>query len=566
MAHFRLTVWLVVAAGLVLLPGSEVWAVDIWRGEPLGPVEKNKSASTFAPSQHPRSAAYAEGGLLSYDSGPAVYFPQAAVAGSFWAVRFAPLQSCSLTAIGIYSAGSPGQVRIHILADSLGFPGTDLTNPFSAELSGDLTDQIIYLPAPVDVGSGNFYVAIELVAGGAPYVAGDGDGGSGHSIYLTPGGSWGSLAATDFVIRAQVAYYGPDLIPPSVAFNPPDAAFADEGLPVSAQLSDLSGISEAAVHYSANGAAWSAIPLSASGRDYSAVIPTPAAGSKLRYFIEAKDGAAAPNVTLTPRTGSQNPFEVPVYPGRQIKYDDGSAEEFFVAGYASGDNRFAVRLTPLVYPAQIYSLRVFVNDTTGFFLSLLADSNGLPGRLLSGPWKVSLGAPGNGWAECTLPEGSRPVVKEGSLFAVVQWRTDSPETPGVGADGNLPDGRSFFYAGSAGWKSWVYDDWMVRAAYVTALAANRPLGFSLEQNVPNPFNPSTEIRFRLEQPGKVDLAVFNVLGQKVKTLLSGSFSGGEHSVTWDGRDERGTALSSGVYFYRLRTENSVVTRKMVLLK
>src|SRR3972149_1801965 len=71
---------------------------------------------------------------------------------------------------------------------------------------------------------------------------------------------------------------------------------------------------------------------------------------------------------------------------------------------------------------------------------------------------------------------------------------------------------------------------------------------------------------RLEKPLKGELAVYNVLGHKVKTLASGSFSGGEHAVVWNGRDERGEPLSSGVYFYRLVAETLVQTRKMVLIK
>jgi len=137
----------------------------------------------------------------------------------------------------------------------------------------------------------------------------------------------------------------------------------------------------------------------------------------------------------------------------------------------------------------------------------------------------------------------------------------------VGADGALPDGRSLFYTRTDGWKSWVYNDWMVRASYTVSKAGqNLPSRFALEQNFPNPFNPSTEIRFRLEHSSTVELAVYNVLGQKIKTLASGSFPEGEHSVTWNGRDGLGSSLSSGVYFYRLRAENRVFTRRMVLIK
>jgi hypothetical protein len=288
----------------------------------------------------------------------------------------------------------------------------------------------------------------------------------------------------------------------------------------------------------------------------------------VRYFIEVRDGASAPNLAFSPPDGLQAPYELPVYAGRQIKYDDGTAEDFFVADYRFDDNRFAVRLTPEVYPAQLRSLRAYVNDTARFYFSVWSDSGGLPGRLLSGPWQAGLEETGTGWVNFELPAANRPVVEKGDFFLVVQWSASSPAQPGVGADGALPDGRSFFYTGSGGWKSWIYDDWMLRASYVAVKTAaeNRPVKFSLEQNVPNPFNPSTEIRFRLEQPLIAELAVYNVLGQKIKILVAGNLAEGEHATIWDGRDERGQTLSSGVYFYRLRTENWILTRRMVLIK
>jgi hypothetical protein len=88
----------------------------------------------------------------------------------------------------------------------------------------------------------------------------------------------------------------------------------------------------------------------------------------------------------------------------------------------------------------------------------------------------------------------------------------------------------------------------------------------LEQNSPNPFNPTTAIRFSLGSRENVTLAVYDLGGRLVRTLASGSREIGSHTVTWDGRDNAGRPVSSGVYFYRLDAGKFSDTRKMVLLK
>lgn len=89
---------------------------------------------------------------------------------------------------------------------------------------------------------------------------------------------------------------------------------------------------------------------------------------------------------------------------------------------------------------------------------------------------------------------------------------------------------------------------------------------ALEQNRPNPFNPSTTIRFVLPERGHVSLVIYDSSGRKVRSLLDEMGGDGAHEVTWDGRDDRGGAQSSGVYFYRLQTGKHIESRKMVLLK
>ncbi|MBN4072385.1 T9SS type A sorting domain-containing protein, partial [bacterium AH-315-F03] len=93
-----------------------------------------------------------------------------------------------------------------------------------------------------------------------------------------------------------------------------------------------------------------------------------------------------------------------------------------------------------------------------------------------------------------------------------------------------------------------------------------PNSFSLSQNYPNPFNPSTKILFSLGSESAVTLVVYDVLGRTVTTLAQGNFVAGTHEVFWDGSDSHGSVVASGVYFYRLKSGEKTLTRKMALLK
>jgi hypothetical protein len=93
-----------------------------------------------------------------------------------------------------------------------------------------------------------------------------------------------------------------------------------------------------------------------------------------------------------------------------------------------------------------------------------------------------------------------------------------------------------------------------------------PAEFSLEQNFPNPFNPSTTIVFNIAEAGEYRLAIFNILGQKIRTLHNGQQTPGRHQITWDALDDFGKRVGSGIYFYRLTGEKVNLVKKMILLK
>jgi len=102
----------------------------------------------------------------------------------------------------------------------------------------------------------------------------------------------------------------------------------------------------------------------------------------------------------------------------------------------------------------------------------------------------------------------------------------------------------------------------------TSVAENTPLptDISLEQNYPNPFNPTTEIAYALPDAREVNLNVFNLLGQNIRNLASGTQEAGYHKVIWDGKDNTGLTVPSGIYFYKLAAGSFSQSMKMVLLK
>jgi hypothetical protein len=93
-----------------------------------------------------------------------------------------------------------------------------------------------------------------------------------------------------------------------------------------------------------------------------------------------------------------------------------------------------------------------------------------------------------------------------------------------------------------------------------------PSSVRLDQNYPNPFNPSTTISFEVPSAGSVRLSIFDVLGRSVRTLVDAERAAGRYVVTWDGSDDNGSQVSSGIYMYKLETGGASQTRSMTLLR
>jgi len=167
---------------------------------------------------------------------------------------------------------------------------------------------------------------------------------------------------------------------------------------------------------------------------------------------------------------------------------------------------------------------------------------------ISNAGELKLGNVIAGATEETAPEGD-------GLIARISFRME-----GIDADLRLDD---IIFMDVNGVKDVIPSPTGVDPLHIGDLT---PKVYSLSQNYPNPFNPTTQIGYGLPKDSRVELKVFNIMGQEVTTLVNGWQKAGYRSVVWDGNDNSGHPVASGVYFYRLKAEEFNFIKKMVLLK
>ncbi len=156
-----------------------------------------------------------------------------------------------------------------------------------------------------------------------------------------------------------------------------------------------------------------------------------------------------------------------------------------------------------------------------------------------------------------------PSGKGGESTRVPSWSGTAPERP----TGNT-------VARQAGAEQVYSDDKSVSATSLNDsistlqadTATSYPAGLELSQNYPNPFNSATEIKYGLPERSAVQIAVYNIFGRRVRTIKDEIQESGYYSVNWDGRDDHGDLLPSGMYFYVFASDDNYLTRKMMFLK
>ena len=115
-------------------------------------------------------------------------------------------------------------------------------------------------------------------------------------------------------------------------------------------------------------------------------------------------------------------------------------------------------------------------------------------------------------------------------------------------------------------KSDIFPILVNRYEYLTVENKSIPTKFALHENYPNPFNPTTTLRFDLPEASNITLTIFNMLGQKIRTYDMQSATAGYHTLKWNATNDYGDPVGAGVYLYQLQSKDFVKTRKMVLLK
>ncbi len=224
----------------------------------------------------------------------------------------------------------------------------------------------------------------------------------------------------------------------------------------------------------------------------------------------------------------------------------------YVSRFASGNKVDLVSLTGTVVSS--------VPDT--IFGAFVADIH----YFEVGPRKFLAGAP----AGATNHDPARLIdVTAGPDKAVlVDSTADLGNNANLNATGDVdvkvnPDGSIvlFVLVGNNGLAAFVTD----RLVSVGS-GQNVPTRFVLEQNYPNPFNPSTTIRYHVPVAGSLSLRIFDLLGREIQTLVEEFKTAGSYAVTWDGKNNAGLRMPSGIYFYTLKTESMAQTRKMILMQ
>jgi hypothetical protein len=109
-------------------------------------------------------------------------------------------------------------------------------------------------------------------------------------------------------------------------------------------------------------------------------------------------------------------------------------------------------------------------------------------------------------------------------------------------------------------------DWEATFTDVEELGNTITTGFKIAQNYPNPFNSATTISYDISKTRHVELTIFNILGQKIETLVNCRQPAGSYQIQWDGQDNAGREVASGIYFYRLKAGEFAQIRKMILMK
>ena len=401
----------------------------------------------------------------------------------------------------------------------------------------------------------------------------------------------------------------------------PAAPTSSDAVTVSAQITDNGTVDSAFVVYSVENGPFQAVAMTAPEGDsvYSAQIPPQADGSFVKYYLRAVDNDG--DVAIMPDTTGGMFFYIVRDAGLSIydiqwtpfAYDNSGYEGMEVTvkgivvtdstdfpnayvimdaaepwhGVLVRDGAHSVTLgdeVQITGTVQEYYGMTRLNYLTDF--QLLSVGNEVPGPIVVHTGDLATGAPTAESYENCLVEVRDVTVADPFPDAPSNYGefTVDDGTGAVRVDdaGNFNGNRDSTFAQGdhidvlRGVLWYTYGNYKIEprnegdiighTTGVEEAGSGVPATYSLSQNYPNPFNPTTQIRYSLAKAGQVRIDVYNLQGQRVRTLVNAQVSAGVHQVVWDGKDESGRSVASGLYIYRLRAGDVVMQKKMLLLK
>jgi len=355
-----------------------------------------------------------------------------------------------------------------------------------------------------------------------------------------------------------------------IVFDHYPAVMARSGQPVNINVTVTGGggISDVYLNYrNGNSGDFTEINMNSSNNiDFSAVIP--AQTGTLQYYFEAVD---AQTHAFDPLGGSLHPYNIDLEDGViEDSYEDG------VVLWKSGGTNDRWGLTH----TQVRTGNLSITDSPNINYLDNTDS------WLESRFKLNLSS----YYGAEVSFYYQGVIQSGVDFLYFEYSTDGGSswqqfpnpitgsffnyteyTADLSGLGGQSDVRLRFHlvTNSSGRREGIYiDDFTITLGPVGVEdeIPETPISFDLNQNYPNPFNAQTRISFSLDKESYTRLAVYDLLGRHVKTLISEDLEAGQHEVTWDGTDKSGEAAASGIYFYRLDSGTQNRVKRMSLLK
>lgn len=246
----------------------------------------------------------------------------------------------------------------------------------------------------------------------------------------------------------------------------------------------------------------------------------------------------------------------------EVMNDDGTAEEGATAGVSHLMGAQFIH----THEATLQYIKFYIEtmNSANMLYRIYSAENGMPNENLATA-VIQNSELVEGWN--TIELTSEYTFDNGQFFITF---VNVNNAPLIGLDTNN-DGNYYLSTDQgANWEGQTTGNLMVRALVVNGPVDNynEEIAPALSNigNYPNPFNPETTIRFNMSKAGNANVAVYNLKGQLVKTILNGSVDAGNKEVVWNGTDTQNNNVASGVYFFRIKTDNQTINRKMVLQK